>query len=58
MALILLIETSTANCSAALARDGEVIIEKSSDAGYVHAEKLAVQTPSRRNAGMSAEAQT
>ena len=42
MALILLIETSTANCSAALARDGEVIIEKSSDAGYVHAEKLAV----------------
>ena len=42
MALILLIETSTANCSAALARDGEVIVEKSSDAGYVHAEKLAV----------------
>lgn len=42
MALILLIETSTANCSAALARDGVVIVEKSSDAGYIHAELLAV----------------
>lgn len=42
MALILLIETATANCSAALARDGVVIMEKSSDAGYIHAEKLAV----------------
>ncbi len=42
MALILLIETATANCSAALARDGVVLSERSSDDGYVHAELLAV----------------
>ncbi|MCF8237286.1 MAG: tRNA (adenosine(37)-N6)-threonylcarbamoyltransferase complex dimerization subunit type 1 TsaB [Saprospiraceae bacterium] len=42
MALILLIETATANCSAALARDGVLLVERSSDDGYVHAELLAV----------------
>lgn len=42
MALILLIETATANCSAALARDGEILAVRSSDDGYVHAERLAV----------------
>ncbi len=42
MALILLIETATANCSVAIARDGEIIAVRSSDDGYVHAERLAV----------------
>ncbi len=42
MALILLIETATANCSAAITRDGTVLAERSSDDGYVHAELLAV----------------
>lgn len=42
MALILLIETATGNCSVAIAREGEILAVRSSDDGYVHAERLAV----------------
>lgn len=42
MALILLIETATGNCSVAIAKEGEVLAVRSSDDGYVHAERLAV----------------
>jgi len=42
MALLLLIETSTTVCSAALARDGEVISSRETNDGYAHAERLTL----------------
>ena len=42
MALILLLETATTVCSAALARDGQVLALREYHEGYSHAEKLTV----------------
>jgi tRNA threonylcarbamoyladenosine biosynthesis protein TsaB len=42
MALILLLETATTVCSAALARDGKVLALRETHEGYSHAEKLTV----------------
>src|ERR1700722_5880579 len=42
MSIILNIETSTAVCSAALAKDGKVIALQESAQANVHAEKLAI----------------
>ncbi|MEZ4838455.1 tRNA (adenosine(37)-N6)-threonylcarbamoyltransferase complex dimerization subunit type 1 TsaB [Flavobacterium sp.] len=43
MAYILNIETSTKNCSVALAKDGEIIVSREiAEMGYSHAEKLHV----------------
>lgn len=42
MGLILCYETSTTNCSVALARDGEVLAIRELNEGYTHAENITV----------------
>lgn len=40
MALILLLETATTNCSVALASDGVILASRSINSGYSHSEKI------------------
>lgn len=42
MALILLLETATSNCSVALASDGKIVASRSINSGYSHSEKINV----------------
>ena len=42
MALILLLETATTNCSVALASDGKIVAARSINSGYSHSEKINV----------------